>query len=175
MVSKKAVFIPKQTNISGQNESANLGVKMKRYLILVLAIVVGIYGYLEAEPHWNNQTTFMAQDDGDSMRTFTVSIGTTTPVSVYYSTQTAAPARNGYSSPDRVVMVQNLHPFNLYCSTYSTVSATSGNRFVIRASTQSGNTFTTYSAPPQLWCIFDSPAGAGTREVLGWVGYDSQD
>jgi hypothetical protein len=139
-------------------------------------IVLGLVMVAKAEPHWNYQTTMSAQDDGDSMRMFTASVGTTTPVLVYYSTQTAAPQRSAYASPDRILTIENIQLYNLFCSTTNTVSATSGNRFEIFGTTYPCSLpFQTYAAPANVWCIFETAAGSGTKEVLGWVGYDSQD
>lgn len=146
-------------------------------LIAVFLGCLSLIAVSFAEPHWNNQTTLMTQDDGDSLRPFSVSIGTTTPVLVYYSTQTAQPKNVGYASPDRVLVIENTQPFHLFCSTSSGFSATSGNRFVI-LSTAAGRgeaIFKIYSAPNQIWCVFETAAGAGLKEILGWVGFDSQD
>lgn len=156
----------------------------KRIAALIALAVLTLAGkFLCAEPHWNNQTTFMAQDDGDSLRPFSVSIGTTTPVLVYYSTQTAAAARSGYASPDRVLTIQNPQAYNLFCSTSIGFSATAGNRFEVFSSSvvaagsayRGSNVFETHAAPSQIWCVFESAAGAGLKEILGVVGYDSGD
>ena len=123
------------------------------------------------------QSNLVIIDNGDSIRPFTVAVGTTTPVLVYYSTQTAAPRISNYGSPDRNLVIQNITAFNLFCSTLSTVSSLSGNRFVILSTAAGrGDTFfQTYSAPFRLYCVFDPSAGAGTKEVLGYVEYDSAD
>lgn len=148
---------------------------MRKISIILGLLLMG--GILRGEPHSNNQTLFMAQDDGDSIRAFTVSVGTTTPVLVYYSTQTAQPQRTAYASPDRILTIQNIQNFNLFCSTFPTMSATSGPRFLI-ISTAAGRGdpfFQTYAAPSRVYCIFEPAAGASLLEVLGWVGYDSGD
>lgn len=145
--------------------------------ILLFFVVVSfcLVGLLFAEPHWNNQTTLSTQDDGDSIRPFSVNVSSN-PTLVYYSTQTAQPKNLGYSSPDRVVTIENTSLFNLFCSTSSGFTQASGNRWqVFGSSYPTGSIWQTYSAPTQIWCAFEAAFGSGTKELLGWIGYDSQD
>ena len=152
---------------------------MKNRFLVLFGIVFVLLGFISlkaySEPHWNNQTTFMSQDDGDSMRMFSIQVGTVTAARVYYSTQTAAPQRSAYASPDRILTIENPTSFNLFCGTYPTVNATSGARFeIFNATTPTLNVFQTYAAPSNIYCIFEAAAN-GSKEVLGWVGYDSGD
>lgn len=149
----------------------------ERNLVFLFFAVISLFlvGLVFAEPHWNNQVTLTTQDDGDSIRPFSVNVSSN-PTLVYYSTQTAQPKNLGYSSPDRVVAIENTSLFNLFCSTGSGFSSGAGNRWeVFGSSYPTGSIWQTYSAPNQIWCAFETAFGSGTKEILGWVGYDSQD
>ncbi len=150
--------------------------KVKGILFYFLAAVsLGLVAIAFAEPHWNNQVTLVSEDEGDSIRPFSVSVSSN-PTLVYYSTQTAMPKNVGYVSPDRFLSIENTSTFNLFCSTSSGFTSGSGNRFEIFGSTYPvGNIWGTYSAPTQIWCAFETAFGSGTKEILGWVGFDSQD
>ncbi len=108
-----------------------------------------------------NSATAIYKNDGDKGIPFAVSIGTTTPVKVYSS-----------DARDREILIQSESTtYYLYCSTYSTVSSSSGNRFWVPPKPGSLTTNSTYS----LWCILESAAGSSVISVLGSVDRDAKD
>lgn len=141
--------------------------KLSRILVSYLLLAsIGNYSY--AVPRGVPPVltaTFL--DTGDSRRPFTVAIGSTTPVQIFPS---SAAAQGNFSFADREIHIQNITPFRLFCSTFATVSATAGNRFLVVSS----ETYKAYTITP-LWCIFEPSAGAGTKEVIGEFLYDSRD
>lgn len=154
---------------------------MKKILIgTILAVTIGISLLafkVCAEPHWNNQTTLMAQDDGDSIRPFSVTISSSATL-IYFSTQTAAPSRTTETSVDRFLAIQNQTSFDVYCTTFAATNPLVVPRWVIystvTAATSLFSQWITYSAPTRIYCA-ENTATTTTGPLIGWIGYDSGD
>lgn len=105
-------------------------------------------------------------DSGDIIETSAVTVGTNTPVQIFYSTTTQS--RNY-----REIMFQNVstNTFRVYIGTHSAMSSSSGGRLFIPA----GGSWT-LNARDDLWALFEAAAfGTGTLEVLGEYERDSLD
>lgn len=148
-------------------------------LVLAAFLIFGFKVFVLSSPRVSNgtyQSPTVFEDNGDSVRPFSFSVGTTTVVQVYSQTTTATPKATNYASVDRSITLQNTSAFNLWCSTVNTVSASSGNRWVIWGSTYTtGANWTNTTPPKSIFCILDPTAGAATAAVVGWVDYDSGD
>ncbi len=73
---------------------------------------------------------------------------------------------------DREIFLQNQSAtYYIFCSTYTPVSATSGNRFALPPAPTGITTNGDYS----INCIADPAIGASTIEVIGIIERDSKD
>ncbi len=95
-------------------------------------------------------------DNGDIIETYNMTVGTTTPIQIFFSTWTQ-------NKNFRELMYQNssTNTFRVYIGTHSAVADTSGGRWFIPG----GGTWTTH-AKDNLWAIFER-AATGSLEVLG--------
>ena len=133
--------------------------------LLIGLFFLGVYaGIADARGREGYLIKGTYSDTGDIIETVTVSVGTTTPVQIFFSTATQA--RNF-----REIMFQNTSTgtFRIYIGTHSAVSATSGGRFFIPA----GASWTTH-AYDDLWGISEA-AVLGSLEILGQFERDSKD
>lgn len=96
-------------------------------------------------------------DNGDRAHGFSVNVTSGTAKLVYSG-----------SDADRETMFQNTDAtYKVYCGTFSTVSATTGNRWLLRAS----GDYTT-NGTYNVYCVAESGLGSGTIELLGNSEYN---
>jgi hypothetical protein len=96
------------------------------------------------------------EDTGNIIDVYTATVGTTTPVQVFFSTW-------AQSTNYRELMFQNssTNTYRVYLGTFSTVADTSGGRWFIPG----GGSWTT-NARDNIWAIFER-AATGSLEILG--------
>jgi hypothetical protein len=103
----------------------------------------------------------VTQSSGDKGIPFSVLVGTSTTVRLY-----TADVR------DREIFFQNTDStYYVYCSTFTPVSASSGNRFALPPKPVGITTNATYN----INCIAESSAGSATIEIIGVIERDSKD
>lgn len=101
---------------------------------------------------------------GDKAECFSVSVNASTPVLVYDS--------NSTGKWDREILLQNTgSDYDIYCGTFSTVSASSGPRFLLP---KNPSGFTT-NVRTDIYCILEASAGASTVDVVGVIEFDERD
>lgn len=137
---------------------------MKKFIIICALILLPrvIFGYGRsgdlADP------SFLTT--GNEAVCISVSVGTTTPVITYSSTNT------GYW--DREILLQNTSTdYDVYCSTSNSGwTASSGKRFLLPKNPSGFWTNGRYD----IYCLAESSAGGGTPvEIVGVVEYSKKD
>lgn len=138
--------------------------------LLMVGMMFAAVKVFSEQAEYQRRTQFVSQDEGNVAKAFTVKVGTQTAISVY-----AASVATNTDTQDRLVMIQNIQAYQLYCSTAPTGwSDTFGSRWIIYPSTGAPNTFFTRNSS-QIWCMFEAASGATTKEVIGRIEFDSRD
>ena len=136
---------------------------MKKLIVFCSVLIIGV-GLLSARGREGYKIKGTFVDDGDTRETYTVLVGTTTPIQIYFSTWTQ-------SINHRNLLFQNdSADYRVYIGTHANVAFDSGDRWFIPA----GGSWTTQSKD-DTWAIFHSDLGASTEEVFGFFERDTKD
>lgn len=101
---------------------------------------------------------------GDSAVAFSVTVDSSAPVLVYDS--------NSTGKWDREILIQNTSTsYDIYCGTFSAMSASSGPRFLLPKNPSSLTT----NVRADFYCIAEPSAGATTIDVIGLIEFSTKD
>lgn len=131
-------------------------------LTLALVIIGGFCSGIRAFPRLGAAANLVTQNSGNKAKTFSVTIGTTTPVQLFSASENY-----------REVFLQNTDStYYVDCGTFSTVSATAGvPRFLLPPKPAALTTNGNYN----IYCVVDPSAGANTVEILSTVEFNVPD